>query len=270
MEFGHNDYRDYLAHHGVLGQKWGKRNGPPYPLTPGAHSISEKRAGWGKSLSNGSYGVKKKSTIVDRINERKERKNKISAKEQLAAKNKLINEAREIRAKELHSVEKEIYDKKLSEEESTQMFESAKKRREDWDKTIQKLEEDYDKSFNEAVEKYGKEFLEDSSYMSKSIAEIDKKSEEFFNTASAYYNAYKAYKVDNINRFKQEKERRIRRELYSAKKHNVYDSTFLKLIENKPFAKGDDKATLNKRLNEYRKYLTDPEKYKKEKGAENV
>lgn len=24
--------RDYLAHHGIKGQRWGKRNGPPYPL----------------------------------------------------------------------------------------------------------------------------------------------------------------------------------------------------------------------------------------------
>lgn len=30
--YGHNDYRDYLAHHGIKGQRWGVRNGPPYPL----------------------------------------------------------------------------------------------------------------------------------------------------------------------------------------------------------------------------------------------
>lgn len=25
---------EYLSHHGIEGQKWGVRNGPPYPLTP--------------------------------------------------------------------------------------------------------------------------------------------------------------------------------------------------------------------------------------------
>ena len=34
---------DYLAHHGILGQKWGQRNGPPYPLDANAHSAAEKR-----------------------------------------------------------------------------------------------------------------------------------------------------------------------------------------------------------------------------------
>ena len=34
-----------LQHHGILGQKWGKRNGPPYPLRAGAHSAAEKRYG---------------------------------------------------------------------------------------------------------------------------------------------------------------------------------------------------------------------------------
>lgn len=43
-----------LKHHGILGQKWGKKNGPPYPLSPEKHSASEKKAGWENSLKGGS------------------------------------------------------------------------------------------------------------------------------------------------------------------------------------------------------------------------
>lgn len=32
-----------LIHHGIEGQKWGRRNGPPYPLSYDAHSVSEKK-----------------------------------------------------------------------------------------------------------------------------------------------------------------------------------------------------------------------------------
>lgn len=45
----------YIAHHGILGQRWGKRNGPPYPLGASDHSASEKKAGWKKSLDATSF-----------------------------------------------------------------------------------------------------------------------------------------------------------------------------------------------------------------------
>ena len=35
---------DVICHHGILGQKWGHRNGPPYPLDDGDYSKAEKRA----------------------------------------------------------------------------------------------------------------------------------------------------------------------------------------------------------------------------------
>lgn len=47
-----NTYSTELCHHGILGMKWGKKNGPPYPLGAGDHSASEKKAGWRKSLDS--------------------------------------------------------------------------------------------------------------------------------------------------------------------------------------------------------------------------
>lgn len=37
-------YREELYHHGIEGQRWGKRNGPPYPLNSSAKSFTERRA----------------------------------------------------------------------------------------------------------------------------------------------------------------------------------------------------------------------------------
>lgn len=66
----------YIAHHGILGQKWGKRNGPPYPLDAEDHSAAEKKEGWRKSLKSArsvqkelNRQDKKQAKIVDNLNE---------------------------------------------------------------------------------------------------------------------------------------------------------------------------------------------------------
>ena len=44
-------YMNELYHHGILGMKWGVRNGKNYPLSSSEHSASERKAGWRESLN---------------------------------------------------------------------------------------------------------------------------------------------------------------------------------------------------------------------------
>ena len=47
-----NDFSSgYLQHHGIQGQKWGVRNGPPYPLDSDSKSSSEKKTDKTKGLT---------------------------------------------------------------------------------------------------------------------------------------------------------------------------------------------------------------------------
>lgn len=53
------DYKIGLQHHGILGQRWGKRNGPPYPLGGGDYTQAERRAIYKKRKQPNSIYNKK-------------------------------------------------------------------------------------------------------------------------------------------------------------------------------------------------------------------
>ena len=56
-----------LYHHGILGQKWGHKNGPPYPLSGGDYSRSEIKAIYkAKKARNSIYNKKHFDSVIKR------------------------------------------------------------------------------------------------------------------------------------------------------------------------------------------------------------
>ncbi len=71
----------YLAHHGILGQRWGKKMGPPYPLGGGDHSASEKKAGWRESLEQKKKQRQERKAVKTKAKSYEKEMNELQKKE---------------------------------------------------------------------------------------------------------------------------------------------------------------------------------------------
>lgn len=89
-------FDDYLEHHGILGQKWGRRNGPPYPIEEGGHSKEEKTSATKAGIKVGESSTTKNKrtipTVEDYKNMDEEEKKKTKKEVLLSADNKIIKE----------------------------------------------------------------------------------------------------------------------------------------------------------------------------------
>jgi len=145
-------YSNYLEHHGILGQRWHHRNGPPYPLGAGDHSKSEKEAGYKKSLGGGRneelYDRKAKKKEAKRVTKQLNRMDKDLAFEKRdvrEALNKANRYAAKVRKKEDKG--KEVSEKlrnkaKESEEHLRKEYEDVKR----GEKEVNKILDSIDKS----------------------------------------------------------------------------------------------------------------------------
>lgn len=79
---------DELHHHGIFGQRWGVRNGPPYPLDDEDHSARERKAGWKASLNNSGKTSSKKEKIVNTSTNKKRKSVSFKQAHQMAKDSK--------------------------------------------------------------------------------------------------------------------------------------------------------------------------------------
>lgn len=107
-----------LKHSGVLGQKWGHRNGPPYPLNPAKdYSAAERKA-------NPSVVKKAKAKLESAINKKKKEHAEIKAAK-IKAKKKMKDDIEEAKQKERINKVKEKYAAK-AEKKSAELSEQKK------------------------------------------------------------------------------------------------------------------------------------------------
>ena len=78
---------NYLMHHGIKGQKWGEKNGPPYPLKAEQHSVVEITR---NNIRVGSSGSVTKHKIPRSVVEVPVNKRHISNEERSDYRNNMI------------------------------------------------------------------------------------------------------------------------------------------------------------------------------------
>lgn len=188
---------DHLAHHGIDGQKWGSRNGPPYPLQAGQYSSEEKKLNKGRfNVGNAVRKVKKVvRTTTDTAR-------KIDRKYKEYKRNKDIKNINKKKHKILMSGNREdIYRNRalFSNDEIDRITERLKK--EDALKSltmpsampVKQMEQTKSKEINEGYEKT-KKMMSEAKFWLDATSSVIKDGYAIADNSKKLYNVYANYK----------------------------------------------------------------------------
>lgn len=114
-----------LYHHGILGQSWGHRNGPPYPLDSSDYSAAEKKAARKAARKERSATRKAKRAEKKAIKVQK-KADKAEAKRQKILREGNIDEVRKLKGNISNSEYQEVF-KRLENEQKLAEFGAKKK-----------------------------------------------------------------------------------------------------------------------------------------------
>lgn len=114
---------DYLEHHGTIGQKWGVRNGPPYPLAGGGLRAAIERRKAARAEKAEAKKRKKKGQMLQKAKKAKAKEREKEEK-QKQAREKLIQKYMEDPAK-LYKHRKKFTKEEL--DKANERFETEKK-----------------------------------------------------------------------------------------------------------------------------------------------
>lgn len=238
----------YLVHHGVKNQRWGERNGPPYPLTDEAR----RDAGYIKSRAKHARKMQKKlNRIEDQQTMNDAAKKEVGAYKEYAEKTaESLKDQRGLINLIKRSSNKRWL--KVLNQRLDELDRSDAKLAKDRSNIIKKLNDDgFETQMELSIKTVDSEFAERSFQVLGLTATVKDKN----------------YPENNGDSGKPTKEK-IQEKIAKAEKEDEYDLDFLEAVQNDPVLRRGGKDLVN----EYKRYLKDPDYYwdHRDEGSEFV